>query len=143
MPVVWFPLQKRGGDREIFSFDAVPAEVRYQIEPRDEATPEKVFERRWAQAVLEQVAGRLQVEYRSAGMGERFDVLKDYLMDDGGVSYEEAAGRLGLSVCAVTSAIQRLRGRFRELCREEIAHTVSRPAEVDDEIRYLLTALSG
>lgn len=135
---------KRGGGREIVSFDGMSVEERYQFEPPDEATPERLFERRWAQAVLAQAVSRMGAESRAAGMERRFEVLKDFLMGDAGsASYEGAAARLDLTVSAVTSAIHRLRGRFREVFREEIAHTVTSPQEVEEEIRHLLVALSA
>lgn len=133
---------KRGGGREIFSIDAVPAEEFYQYEPMDEETPEKVFERRWAQTVLHGAIMRLSTEWAEAGLGERFEVLKEFLMGDAaGGSYEDAAKRLGVTLAAVTSAIHRLRTRFREVFREEIVHTVATPSEVDEEIRYLASIL--
>ncbi len=135
---------KRGGGREIISLDGEPADERYQLEPRDDLTPERHFERRWAQAVLEQVAARMREECRAAGTEERFDALKDLMMGNAdGDSYDAAARRLGLSVSAVTSALHRLRTRFRELFREEIAQTVASPADVDEEIRYLISVLAG
>ena len=134
---------KRGGAVEVFSFDAEPAEERYQFEPFHDESPEKVFERRWAQAVLEQVVARLQEEFTTTKQTQRFEVLKDFLMGDPrNVSYDDAAKRLGLSVSAVTSAIHRMRLRFRDLFRAEITNTVASPDEVDEEIRYLLIASS-
>jgi RNA polymerase sigma-70 factor (ECF subfamily) len=136
--------QKRGGGRGMVSFDGLSAEERYQVEPPDEATPERLYERRWAQAVLAQAVARIGAESRAAGMEQRFEVLKDFLMGDAaGTSYEAAAARLELSVSAVTSAIHRLRTRFREVFREEIAQTVADPREIEEEIRHLLVGLSA
>jgi DNA-directed RNA polymerase specialized sigma24 family protein len=133
---------KRGGAVSILSLDAVPAEERYQLEPVDNATPEVLYERRWAQAVLEQAVGRMEAEYERNGQGARFAVLKDFLMGDSGkVSYDAAAQRLNLTVSALTSAVHRLRGRFRDVFREEIAHTVATPIEVDEEIQHLMAVL--
>jgi RNA polymerase sigma factor (sigma-70 family) len=135
---------KRGGGAEIFSLDAEPAEERYQSEPVHGESPEKLFERRWAQAVVEQVATQLTREFAAAGQAARFEVLKDFLMGDPrNTSYDEAAERLALSVSAMTSAIHRMRVRFRELFRAEIANTVGSPDEVDEEIRYLAARLSA
>jgi len=135
---------KRGGGAEIVSLDADSAGERYEAEPRHDESPQKIFERRWANAVVEQVASRLLLEYAAGGQAERFDVLKDFLLGDPReVSYDQAASRLGLSVSAVTSAIYRMRARFREFFREEIARTVGGPEEVDDEIGYLLSALGN
>jgi RNA polymerase sigma-70 factor (ECF subfamily) len=133
---------KRGGGAEIISLDAEPAEQRYLTEPGHGETPERIFERRWAAAVVEQVAQNLTAEFAAAGLGQRFEVLREFLMGEPrGASYEDAAGQLGMSVSAVTSAIYRMRQRFRELFRMEIANTVGAPEEIDDEIRYLLAAL--
>jgi len=135
---------KRGGGLEMISLDAEPAEQRYLAEPAHGETPEMIFERRWAGAVVEQVARNLAAEFAAAGQAQRFAILQEFLMGDPReMSYEEAAGRLGVSVSAVTSAIHRARQRFRELFRAEISNTVGSPGEVDDEIRYLLTALGG
>ncbi len=134
---------KRGGGREIIALDGVTAEERYQFEPRDDQTPERLFERRWAQAVLAQVGERLRRECRVAGTEQRFEVLKDMITGDTGAgSYDAAAARLGMSVSAVTSTLHRLRERFRQVFRDEIAQTVGHPEEVDEEIRYLVGALA-
>jgi RNA polymerase sigma factor (sigma-70 family) len=133
---------KRGGGKEIFSLDVEPGEERYLAEPAHEESPEVIFERQWAQMVIEQVVARLKEEFVTAGQGRRYEVLKDFLTGDpADVSYDDAAGRLGISVAAVTSAIHRLRLRFRELFRHEIANTVDHPDGVEEEIRYLLNAL--
>jgi RNA polymerase sigma-70 factor (ECF subfamily) len=134
---------KRGGSYETFSFDAQPEEQRYQIEPTHELTPERLFEQRWAQTVLDRVVARLQADFAAAGHADRFECLKEFLLNDpADVSYVDAGARLGLSVSAVTSAIHRMRLRYRDSFREEIAQTVADPAEIDDEIRYLVGALS-
>lgn len=135
---------KRGGGAQFIYLDAEPAEERYLAEPAHDHSPEKIFERRWANAVVEQVALNLTAEFAAAGLAQRFEVLKGFLMGESrDVSYEDAARRLGMSVSAVTSAIHRARQRFRELFRAEISNTVSTPDEVDDEIRHLLNALGG
>lgn len=132
--------QRRGGGQQVFSLDEAAAEGRYELEPVDNATPESIFEQRWAQTVLGVVVERLAAESE----GKRFEVLKGFLLDDkGDVSYDEAAKQLDISVSAVTSAIHRMRGRFRALLYEEIANTVERPEEVEPEIRHMLEALSG
>ncbi|HEX3626335.1 MAG TPA: sigma-70 family RNA polymerase sigma factor [Verrucomicrobiae bacterium] len=135
---------KRGGGIQFIYLDAVPAEDRYLAEPAHDENPEKIFERRWANAVVEQAVRNLTAEFVAAGLAQRLEVLKVFLMGEpSDASYEEAARRLSLSVSAVTSAIHRARQRFRELFREEISNTVSAPDEVDDEIRHLLNALDG
>jgi RNA polymerase sigma-70 factor (ECF subfamily) len=131
--------QKRGGGVQIISFDEATAQDRYRLEPVEQVTPETIFERRWAQTVMGLVLDRLAAETEE----ERFGVLKRFLLEDKGtVSYEEAASRLGISVAAITSAISRMRARFRALLFEEIANTVESPDAVEQEIRHLLAALS-
>lgn len=136
--------QKRGGGREIYSLDEACEEDRQGFDPADTASPDKLYERRWAEAVLARVNARLRREYEAAGQAARFDTLKVYLLDGyEPVSYAESAARLGLSESAVKSAIHKLRRRYGEMFRTEIAHTVSRPEEVEEEIHFLLRALSN
>jgi len=135
--------QKRGGGATIFSLEAEQAEERYSHEPVDGRTPEKIYDQRWAQALVEQVMTRLQGEFSETGKTERFDMLKAFLLDDDAVSQAEIAKRLGMSESAVKSALHRMRQRYGELFREEIANTVASPAEIDDEIRELFAALGS
>ena len=136
--------QKRGGGRSLFSWDEAEAEDRYRLEPIDERSPETIFDRRWALTVLDQAAGRLREEFESAGKGQLYATLKDFVSTEGTtLNYEEAAQRLGLSESAVKSAIHRLRQRYQELVREAIAQTVSTATEVDEEILYLLAVIRG
>jgi RNA polymerase sigma factor (sigma-70 family) len=136
--------QKRGGGAVMFSLDAVEAEERYRLEPSDNVTPEKIYERRWAEALLERVLTRLREECDASGRTQRFETLKVFLLDDKGtMPLAEAAERLGLSVIAVKGVVHRLRQRYREIFHEEVANTVNRPEDIDEEIRYLLTALAG
>jgi DNA-directed RNA polymerase specialized sigma24 family protein len=131
--------QRRGGGVPVISLDEAAAEQRYQLEPVDYTTPETLFDRRWAQAVMGVVLDRLAAEMDEA----RFEVLKGFLLEDKGAgSYEAAAGQLGISVAATTSAIYRMRGRFRALLFQEVANTVDTPDEVEPELRHLLKALS-
>lgn len=135
--------QKRGGGVEALPLDAQGEEVRYLIEPGHQLTPERIYEQRWAHAVLERVLTRLEAEFTAAGHAKRFESLKSFLSEDAvGTSYAEAAAGLGMSVSAVTSIIHRMRLRYRELFRDEIAQTVVDPAEVDDEIRHLIEVLT-
>ena len=132
--------QRRGGGQRVLSLDEAAAEGRYQLEPVDHATPESIFEQRWAQTILGVVVDRLAEESEE----KRFEVLKGFLLDDkGDISYEDAARRLGVSVVAVTSAIHRMRVRFRVLLHEEIASTVETPEATESELRHMLAALSG
>lgn len=136
--------QKRGGGQPAFSLDETRAEERYRLEPVDESSPEKIFDRRWAFTVLEQAEVRLRKEHEAAGKGELYSRLKAFVSMDGeAASYEEASQRLGLTPSAVKSAIHRLRQRYQESIREEIAQTVTSASEVDDEIRYLLSVIRG
>jgi RNA polymerase sigma-70 factor (ECF subfamily) len=133
---------KRGGGAELVPIDAEGEEERYRDQARHELTPEHLFERRWAEVVLERVVERVRADFASARQEERFEVLKDFLLGDPKhVSYAEAGQKLGLSVPAVTSAIHRMRSRYRAIFRDEIAQTVGDPAEVDEEIRCLARAL--
>jgi len=134
--------QKRGGGATTFSLDAVEAEDRYRLEPPDDATPEKVYERKWAEALLDRVLGRLREECDASGRAQRFETLKVFLLDDKGtLPLADAAQRLGLTVIAVKGVVHRLRQRYREIFREEVANTVERAEDVDEEIRHLLRAL--
>ena len=134
---------KRGGHQPPISLDVETAEGTYQLEPRDDLTPEKLFDRRWALILLERVLGCLRDEHVSAGKGELFDHLKGFLTgDSAGVSYVDVAKALGMTEGAVKVAVHRLRRQFRDTLTHEIAETVSDPAEIDAEIAYLLKAVS-
>ena len=130
--------QRRGGGVRALSLDEAAAEQRYQVEPVDQATPETLFERRWAQTVLSVVLDRLATETEE----KRFEILKGFLLEDkGAVSYDVAAEQLGMSVAGITAAIHRMRARYRALLFEEVANTVEKPEDVEQEIRHLLMAL--
>lgn len=136
--------QKRGGAQVHFSLDATAAEDRYQLDPADQLTPEKVFARRWAETVIDSVTRKLQEEFAEAEMRDRFEVLKIFLLaGDEPPSYAEVARRLDLSEGATRSAIYRMRQRYGGLFRAEIAQTVSGPEEMEEEIREFFAALSG
>jgi len=135
---------KRGGGQRVVSFDEQAAEERYRLEPPDELTPERLFERAWTAALLERAARRLREEYVGAGKAELYEQLTQFRLDAAEQpAYAEAAAELGLSDSAVKSAIHRLRQRHLQLVREEIAQTVADPAELDEEIRHLLGVISG
>jgi len=135
--------QKRGGGQQFLSLEyAASAEANYQLLPPDPSTPDRLYDRLWAQAVLEAVLKRLREEFDRRHGGGRLEVLKQFLFGDRGeTSYADAAARVGLSESATKSAIHRLRQRYGELLAEEIAQTVAHPEQVDDEIRHLLEAL--
>jgi RNA polymerase sigma-70 factor (ECF subfamily) len=131
---------KRGGGATVLSLDAEAAENRYACEPADAADPELFFEHRWAITLLETALSRLQDEQKSRR--ERFEKLQIFLTGEPhGVAYAEVAASLGMSGGAVKVAVLRLRQRYRELVRDEIAKTVADEREVDEEMRHLLTIL--
>ncbi|HUF63843.1 MAG TPA: RNA polymerase sigma factor [Verrucomicrobiales bacterium] len=135
--------RKRGGAHVHVALDALNAEQRYALEPADQLSPDKLYDRRWALTLLEQVMARLESEQASAGRAAMFEELKQFLTSPGrGTPYSELAARFGLSEGALKVAIHRLRKRYRDLLEEEIAHTVSSPEEIQDERRHLLSALS-
>lgn len=135
---------KRGGGQTIVPLEVETAERRYSLEPADPHSPDKIFERRWALTLLEQVLGRLRAEYSAQGKGALFEGLKDSLTGDRStLRYAELGGAVGLSEGAVKVAAHRLRRRYREILRLEIANTVATPEEVDEELRYLFAVLAG
>lgn len=135
--------QKRGGGQPLLSLDAQAAEARYRLEPTHELTPERFFERRWALSLLKQVFDRLAQDYAMAGKGELFQVIQDFLAPGtANTNYAAAARRLGRSESAVRVAVHRLRQRYGELFREEVAHTVAEANEIEDEMQNLLRVLS-
>jgi RNA polymerase sigma-70 factor (ECF subfamily) len=136
--------QKRGGGQPIVSIDAQTAEERYRLEPRDDRTPETIYEYRWAMTLLDQVLDRLKQEFFEAGQAQLFNQLRNYMVEGAtDISYAEGARRLGMSEAALRKAVERLRRRYQELFRQEIAHTVTSPAEVEDELRHLQTVMRG
>lgn len=133
--------QKRGGGRKVIALDALRADSRYGLEPTDEATPEKLFERGWALTVLSEVLARLATEMAAEGKTRLFEGLRGFLTGGDEVSYAEAGARLGMTAGAAKVAVHRLRRRYRQLLRDQIAETVADPAEIDDEIRYLISCV--
>jgi RNA polymerase sigma factor (sigma-70 family) len=135
--------QKRGGGSFRVPLQGHTAETRYVAEPSEQLTAEKLYERRWALTLLDRVLSRLSEEFNAVGKKEQFEKLKPYLMAEReSIPYAEAAVVLGMNEGAIKVAVHRLRRRFRELFREEVAHTVARPEEIDEEIRHLLAAFS-
>jgi RNA polymerase sigma factor (sigma-70 family) len=134
---------KRGGGQRLVSLDGPGGEERYRLEPRDELSPDRLFERRWALTLLDQVLNRLGQEYETAGKGALFGQLKRFLTDDASGAYPEAARKLGMSEGALRVAAHRLRRRYGELLRMEIARTVACPEEVAEEMRHLRAVLRG
>jgi len=135
---------KRGGGQLLIPLDAEDAEGRYAQEPADESSPDKLYEKRWAATLLVQAMERVREEFCATGRQRVFDELKVFVWGDrNAVSQIEVAKRLGMSEGAVNLAVHRLRRRYRERLREEIAHTVDNPAEIDEELRHLKAVLSG
>ena len=134
--------KRRGGGRKLLPLDFEAGERRYSLEPAHEATAEKIYEQRWALTLLDRVFVRLRDESDRAGKREGFNRLKVYLTGEAGTpSHQEAAARLAMTEGAVKVAVHRLRRRYRELLRDEIAQTLADPREVEDEIRALFAAL--
>ena len=135
--------QKRGGGQRMISWDEQEAEGRYLNEPAEELTPERVFEKRWAATLLELVLKKMRSEFLVSGKAELFEAIKPHLWSEGpATSYSQLAVQLNMTVVAVKVTVHRLRHRYRDLLREEIAHAVETPSEVDDEIRHLIKAMS-
>lgn len=133
---------KRGGGLRLMSLDSEEAERRWAYEPVGEETPEDVYERRWARTVVEHAMSRLRSERAAVGKSQEFDALSTYLTgEEPHPLYSEVAERLGTSEGALRVAVHRLRTQFGDLLRHEIRQTVTRPAEVDDEVRHLLAIL--
>lgn len=136
--------QKRGGFTTTLSIDATLAESRYGAEPTPGASADVMYERQWAETLLEQVMRRLQGEYVDSGRGLLFERLEPCLnRDETAALYVDIARELGLTEAAVKMAMQRLRARYRALLREEIARTVASPEDVEGEIRDLFAAFSS
>jgi RNA polymerase sigma factor (sigma-70 family) len=134
--------QKRGGGTPPISLDAAIAEDRYVREPVDPLTPERIFDRNWALAVLDRVLNRLRAELHEAGKDNLFENLKVYLTGEQAAgSYQEVGAGLGLSEGALKVAVHRLRRRYRALLYDEIAQTVATPEEVELELQYLIAAI--
>lgn len=136
--------QKRGGAAPHVSLDFDDGERRYQQEPVNHWTAEKIFDRRWALTLLERALARLRGEFKASGKLPLFEALKTYLTGAGDApAHQVAAEQLGLTAGAVKVAIHRLRQKYREALREEVAQTVVATEDVDDEIATLLRTLRG
>jgi RNA polymerase sigma-70 factor (ECF subfamily) len=135
--------QKRGGGKQIVSFDGMTAEERYRLEPADNVSADQLYDRRWAADLLDAARAGLREEYEKADRSERFRYLEAYL--PGGQptwSQAEVGAALGLTEGTVKQEVFHARRRFGELLREAVAQTVAHPDEVDDEINYLIDVVS-
>lgn len=136
--------KKRGGVNTPLSIDYRDAEARYLCEPQDDLTAERIFERKWAITLLNTAMAKLTAEQETAGKMTRFASLKNYLGGDKNrVPYRELSESLNMSEGAIKVAIHRLRRRYRELLRNEIADTVADPNDIDEELRSLFAALAA
>jgi RNA polymerase sigma factor (sigma-70 family) len=133
--------QKRGGFAAVVSIDQELAESRFAAEPSHNVQPDMLFDRQWAMTLLDQAMSRLHEEYVASGRAKLFEYLQSCLArEESALPYAEIAARLNLTEPAVKMAVHRLRARYRETLRAEIAHTVSSPEEVEDEIRQLFSS---
>lgn len=136
--------QKRGGGVAPLSLDWEEAETRYQFAPTDNLSPDKVYDRAWAIVLLEQVIARLRDEHTNEGKRDLYEKLKPFLtVGKSEIPYASAATDLKLSEGAVRVAVHRLRKRYRELLREQIAQTLATPAQAAEEMQALFSALAG
>jgi len=133
---------KRGEGRALVPLEELLARESAGAEPADSLTADRIYERRWALTLLEQVLARLESEYKRAGNGDLFECLKEFLSDEPERrSQAEIALQLGMTENAVKQAFHRLRRRYRELLRDEIAQTVAVPGDVEDELRHFISVL--
>jgi RNA polymerase sigma factor (sigma-70 family) len=133
---------KRGKGQRLIPLEDIRESERIDVERSDRLTADQIYERRWAFTVLEQVMARLRDEYRSAGNLRFFDQMKKMLMDEPGrLSQAQVASEFDMTENAVKQAFYRFRQRYQALFREEIAHTVAIPSDIEDELRYLITVV--
>jgi DNA-directed RNA polymerase specialized sigma24 family protein len=136
--------QKRGRGQATISLDAAAAEGMFALEPVCERTPETLFDERWAAALLDQAFVRLRSEYTQAGKLALFNELSPFLTaDSASGDYAPVAQRLNMGTGAVTVAVHRLRQKYRECVRAQVAETVASPADLEDEMRHLFAVLAG
>ncbi|MBL9139134.1 MAG: sigma-70 family RNA polymerase sigma factor [Verrucomicrobiales bacterium] len=134
--------QKRGGGRLPLALETLTAEESFRPELSDPHTPEVIFEKRWALALLDQVVSQLRAEWTTAGKAELFTALQGFLSGNTETpSYAEVGQRLAMTEGAARVAVHRLRQRYRDLLRQEIAQTVADPKDLEDEVSHLLAVL--
>ena len=133
---------KRGKGQRVVALEGLSAAERTQIEPADSLSADRLYERRWAWTLMEQVLRRLKDEYSTAGNAALFDWLKQLLPDEPGApSRAEIAAQLGVTENALRQALHRFRHRYQVLLREEISHTVAIASDIEDELRHLIAVL--
>lgn len=136
--------QKRGGGRQLLALDWQAGEERWQREPIDHADPDALFERQWALAAIESALARLSDEWNAAGKSALHARLLPFLTCDAdGQTYAEAAAELGLSAVAARQTVSRMRKRYRELLRAEVASTLDEGEDVEAELQRLFAALAS
>ena len=135
--------QKRGGGAAHLSFEVSKGEEMYAREPSHDETPERIYERRWARTLLDRTIEKLRAVFAQHGRPEHFEKLKGCLQGDSDVPYAELARQLETTESALKVAVHRLRKRFRDLLRAEIADIVADPADIDTEPRHLIRALAA
>ena len=136
--------QKRGGGQRPISLDIAQAERQFQLQPGVEAPSDKFFDRRWAMTVLRTAEDRLRAAYAADGKADRFAKLEVYLPGQSpNRSHAETGAGLGISEAAVKMEVQRMRQRFGEILKDEIAHTVADESEIEEEIRYLIEVVAS
>jgi len=134
--------EKRGGGRKHLSFDTATGEQLYVREDSRELNPEELYERSWALQFLDQVRARLRHTYAEEGKADRYEALERFLPgEEDPPSYAQAAGQLGVPEGTLKAEVHRLKRRYGQLLREEVAHTVASPEQIDDELRYLIRVL--
>ncbi len=135
---------KRGGGHTPVPLDTVLAERLYSREPARDLAADQLYERSWALALLELVRARLRDEYAVEGRSDRFEIVERFLPgEESGLSYVEVARQFGMAEGTLKSDVHRFKQRYRQVLRAEIAHTVARPEDVDEELRHLLAVLGG
>jgi RNA polymerase sigma factor (sigma-70 family) len=135
---------KRGKGQPLIPLEELGVDEQIQMEPPDLMTAEQIYEHRWASTVLDHVLSRLKDQYQAAGHAALFDSLKQLLPDEPGApSQADVAAQLGMTENAVRQAFHRFRRRYQLLLREEIAHTVATPSDIEDELRHLISVVAG
>jgi RNA polymerase sigma factor (sigma-70 family) len=133
--------QKRGGGTTSFSIDEAIAEKQYALEPADPLSPDQIFERRWAVTILDRAMAKLEIEYRTTGKSQYYEALQSSLLGGNESSCAEIAKRLDTTEGAIKTATHRLRRAFRQQLRDTVSQTVTRPEEIEEEMKHLFEAL--
>jgi RNA polymerase sigma factor (sigma-70 family) len=138
----WHQAVKRGGKVPHVPFELDNGERMYQLEPANDMTPERIYERRWTLTVLDKAMARVSAKYEATGRRELFQRLQPTLAGDESAPYRDLAEALGVSEGSLRVVAHRMRKEFAAALRGVIAETVEHPEEIDDELRYLLKVVS-